>query len=159
MKEMQSEIAARSSRADLELTGASSSEGVLQPDAILPIQFFEGRRRSRAEHDPLRRLMFAVLIDALRSFQADLGAQQESRRREFAEAEFWLFRAACDEPFSFETVCSVLEIDAGRLRHGLSQWRARKLAGEAVPRMIRLSAVTPGKRVTARRRKGSSSGV
>jgi hypothetical protein len=155
MNEIQSDTAGRLSRADIELTGVRSSEGFLQPDAILPIQFFEGVRQSRAEQDPLRRLMFAVLIDALRCFRADLGAQQESKRREFAEAEFWLFRAACDEPFSFETVCSVLEIDAGRLRHGLSQWRARKLAGEAVPRMIRLSAVTPGKRVTARGRKGS----
>jgi hypothetical protein len=90
--------------------------------------------------------MFAILIDAVRCFQ-NIGMGSASRRRNFADAEFWLFRAT-DGPFSFETVCDTLEIDANRLRQGLLRWQTRKLAGERVPRMIRRTAVMPGKRLT-----------
>jgi hypothetical protein len=142
MNDTQSDIIAGPSSPDVKLTGASSrDEFPLQFDAILPIQFYEGLHRSRAELDPVRRLMLAILIDAVRCFQNN-GVASASRRRNFADAEFWLFRAT-DGPFSFETVCDTLEIDASRLRQGLLRWQTRKLAGEAAPRMIRRTAVNP----------------
>jgi len=133
---------------ELNLSASSADDFPMRSDILLPVQFHEDRRW-RAEFDPLRRLMFAVLLDAVRCFQIDAGAHQHSKRREFAEAESWLFGANREGPFSFETVCDVLDIDPDCFRRGLLQWRDRKLAGEAAAPVGRRNAVVLTNRVTA----------
>jgi hypothetical protein len=55
-----------------------------QAGAVLPMQF-HGDRRGTAITEPLRRLMVAMLVDAIRCFQTKVGARQPAKRREFAE--------------------------------------------------------------------------
>jgi len=112
---------------------------LVQPDVVLPVQFHD-LRRSNVQFDPIRRLMVAVLTNAVGCFQRYLGAQGRSRARLFEEAEEWLFRAGGDGLFSFENVCDALEIDMNRLRRSLLNWHARKLAGEAPRPVTRRSA-------------------
>jgi hypothetical protein len=73
--------------------------GLFQPDTLLPSQFFD-RVRRRSEHEGERRLMIAVLEDAV-----------EDPDRS------WLF--------SFQNICDVLDIDANYLRRGLHAWKER----------------------------------
>jgi hypothetical protein len=105
-------------------------ERLFQPYAIMPSQYFDPRP---GELSPEKRLMFAVLTDALRCYA--------SRGKTAAnEAEWWLFRTKGDQLFSFHNVCDALEIDPDHLRRGLLRWRDRRLAGED-PRMVRRAPV------------------
>src|SRR5271167_3159068 len=112
---------------------------LLEPDIMLPSQHFG----SRTKHlEPEKQLMFAVLTDAIRCFRMSSAGGQGPRRRLFADAEWWLFRAEGNGPFCVENICDALEIDPRRLRRGVLDWRDRELAGEA-SRMIRRPPVLP----------------
>jgi hypothetical protein len=87
---------------------------------LLPAHFY-GSRRGSAAVEPLKRLMMAVLADAIRCFQRGVRAKTLSKRREFRDANDWLFAANNDGPFSFETVCYVLGTDFGLFRKRLIQ--------------------------------------
>jgi hypothetical protein len=117
-------------------------------EAVLPLQFF-GARRGKAENEPLRRLLGAVLVEAVRSFQNSAGAKRPARLRDFAEAKSWLFSSEDDGPFSFSAVCEALEIDSQALRRGLLRWEEKKLSGEKAP-IIRRSASLTGWRMSPR---------
>jgi hypothetical protein len=88
------------------------------PDAILPDQYFD-RLAARASDVPEKRLMFAVLLDAVIQLQRRNTAGS-------AEAERWI-RGEDDEesPFSFHNVCEALGIEPGYLARGLLSWRTR----------------------------------
>jgi hypothetical protein len=79
--------------------------------------------------DPIEHLMFAILDDAIRCYQTNVGVQRPLARRALAETEEWLFGLPGHVPFSIESVCDVLQIDAPRLQRALRQWRDRKPAG------------------------------
>jgi hypothetical protein len=105
----------------------SASEG----ESILPSQFFEGRTKREAL-EPLNRLMLAILVDAVRCYQAGSEARTISRRRAFREAEEWLFTTKAYGPFSFERVCQVLDITPDYLRKGVRKWGAGTIRGVRV---------------------------
>jgi hypothetical protein len=117
-----------------------------EPQAVLPLQFY-GARRGSSEVEPLRRLMLAMLVDAVRCFQTKFEKRQPGVRQEFAEVRSWIFSDEDDGPFSFRTVCDALEIDAGALRKGLVRWAAQRLSG-AKPRMLRRTTLA-AKRISA----------
>ena len=99
--------------------------GVLAPDAMLPSQFFAGLRR-RTDLTGERRLMVAVLEDALHCFQKYVDSEDPKHRQLFAEAEEWI---QTDNPtwfFSFRNVCDTLDLDADYVREGLLKWRAAR---------------------------------
>jgi hypothetical protein len=54
-----------------------------QAGAVLPVQFHNARV-DNATAEPLRRLMVAILVDAIRCFQTKLALRQPARRQEFA---------------------------------------------------------------------------
>lgn len=116
------------------------------PQAILPLQFY-GVRRGTSELEPLRRLMVAMLADAVRCFQTKFDRRQPGKRQEFAEVQCWLFSDGGDGPFSFMAVCDALEIDPEIVRQGLLRWAAERLSGRK-PRMIRRSSLS-AKRISA----------
>lgn len=87
---------------------------ILENRNILPVHLLS-RRPDNARIEPLRRLALAVLLDALRVFQSNIG-RSRMNRREFDEAREWLLEACIEGPFSFENVCYLLDIDASRLR-------------------------------------------
>ena len=119
------------------------------PDTLLPDQYFD-RLAPRACDSPEKRLMFAVLLDAVIQLQ---------RRSSPAatEAEIWIRGEGGHEaPFSFANVCEALGLDAGYLARGLLAWRGGAAAGTRVPvRQLRTShrRVTP---VVRRRRRAAS---
>ncbi len=106
--------------------------GFLQPDAILPAQFFQSLR-TKGRFDGERRLMIAVLEDAVNCFMKQLHATEPKARQLFLDAEEWI--AAEDRTwfFAFENVCDTLDLDPEYVRQGLFKWRAaeRRRVGDA----------------------------
>ena len=126
---------------------------IFVPDAITPEQFYDMRRDDSAIA-PVKRLMMAVLEDALRCFQNNAEAKGVARKRLFAEAEQWLCGEVGDGPFSFETVCETLGIEPQFLRAGLKEWRAQQLAGISTRRLARRSPVVRSGKISAPTRRG-----
>jgi hypothetical protein len=118
-----------------------------EAEALLPLQFYSARREA-ATSQPLRRLMVAMLFDAVRCFQAKFEARQPARRQEFAEVRSWVFSDEESGPFSFRAVCDALEIDPKAIRRGLLQWQEKKLSGTEPRMMIRRSPGPLAKRIS-----------
>jgi hypothetical protein len=74
-----------------------------------------------------RRLLLAVLQDAVLCFQTYLFTQERHGRTLFREAEQWLGSRESDLLFSFESICEVLGIDAQYLRRRLDHWRQQQV--------------------------------
>jgi hypothetical protein len=105
--------------------------------AILPAQFYDKRSK---EYEPERRLMLALLTDALHCYQAGVASTTAERTGLFKEAERWLFNRRRNIPFAFEDVCGALEIDPAYVRSGLLRWRARRLINDRM-KLIRRTPV------------------
>lgn len=106
--------------------------GFLQPDAMLPTQFFQSLR-SKGRFDGERRLMIAVLEDAVNCFMKQLHATEPKARQLFLDAEEWI---TAEDPtwfFSFDNVCHTLDLSPDYVREGLFKWRAaeRRRVGDA----------------------------
>ena len=86
---------------------------------ILPCQFFGsmGGKSLCAE----QRLMLAVLVDAINVLQGWNRLNNARNRHAFAEAGQWVTTRGCGYPFSFDSVCDALNIDAEKLRQGLAR--------------------------------------
>jgi hypothetical protein len=98
--------------------------GLFQPDTLLPSQFFD-RVRRRTEHDAERRLMIAVLEDAVDVYRKQAAATEARGQQLFREAEEWIDDTDRTWLFSFENICDVLDLDADYLRRGLRAWKER----------------------------------
>jgi hypothetical protein len=97
------------------------SSDLLQPDTMLASQFFDALG-GRAQPEGERRLIVAVLADAVYCFQRNCTAEGPVKRALFREAKKWIISRNESWFFSFETVCQSLGIDANFLRRGLLAW-------------------------------------
>ena len=131
---------------------------IFVPDVITPEQFYDTRRDEGAMA-PVKRLMMAVLEDALRCFQNNSDAKSGPRKRLFAEAEQWLCGESNDGPFSFDTVCETLGIEPEFLRGGLREWRNQQLAGVSARRLARRSPVVRSGKISANSRRNGRNRV
>jgi hypothetical protein len=113
---------------DREFTAEERLAGLFQPDTLLPSQFFD-RVRRRSEHDAERRLMIAVLEDAVDVYRKQVGAKDPHAQQLFREAEDWIEDPDRTWLFSFQNICDVLDIDADYLRRGLHAWKERAHGG------------------------------
>ncbi|MFN8624939.1 MAG: hypothetical protein U0587_02980 [Candidatus Binatia bacterium] len=114
---------------------------LLQPDTLLPSQYFALVRR-KGGHEPERRLVAALLEDAVECYQKHLRARDPKARRLFLDAEEWICSEDRTWPFSFENVCDLLQINPEYLRRGLLAWTDRQLNGH--PRAKVLALKVPG---------------
>lgn len=104
-----------------------STTSILQPDVLLPVQYFESvHKKSRL--DPEHRLMLAILEDSVACFQKYVFAQRRRGKTLFAEAEGWIAEKDGDYIFSFENICEILGLNGEYLRQGLQFWKQRELA-------------------------------
>src|SRR5262249_8003547 len=138
----------------------SAIAGMLIPDAMTPGQFYDGIRADEASIRPIKRLMLAVLEDAMRCYQTYACTHNRAMRRLFVEAEAWLMDRNGHDPFGGVTICETLGIDPGCLREGLRRWRIQQMDGLNPRRLARRSPVTRIGRISAplrrRRRKSAT---
>jgi len=108
--------------------GAEEKMGSLfQPDTLLPAQYFDTVRR-KANSEPEKKLMLAILEDAVNCFQKYIFAHDGKGKAIFHKAEDWILEENGDRLFSFETVCDALGFNPSYVRQGLLRWKEMKLA-------------------------------
>jgi hypothetical protein len=113
-------------------------------DALMPSQWRDLQASSNGPNAGIKRLMLALLEISLRDAtgardstkanrkfrlspraRARADAQRSSRARTHAaDALAWIFDESADDlPFSFQNICSVLDIDPERMRARLTEQR------------------------------------
>lgn len=108
-----------------------------EPDILAPQQFLTSYRR-RVPVEPEKALMFAVLAEAVDTYQRFAFSQSPRGRALFREAEAWFWDEDEDCPFSFRSICGVFSLDAAFLRRGLLQWTAKRRHASAPRKRIRI---------------------
>lgn len=92
---------------------------LFEPDAVLPDQFY-AMFKNTPYREPERRLMVAILEDAVSCLSTDLRGCNFRQRKQYEEAKEWV---TTDEEsewiFSFRNICEVLGMDPDYLRRGL----------------------------------------
>jgi hypothetical protein len=142
------------------MTEESVHAQLMVPDILMPVQYYDGMRRDNPETQAVKRLMFAVLADAVRCFQTYADAQSRAGRLIFGETEWWILDRNSDGPFTFEAICEALGIEPDCLRNGLHQWRVQQFGGMNPRRLGRRANVrsegqiSSPQRAQPRRRKG-----
>jgi hypothetical protein len=101
--------------------------GLFQPDTLLPSQYFD-RFRRRSQLDGERRLMLAVLEDAVDMYRKHCGSLGRNRQL-FLDAEEWIDDDDRTWIFSFLNLCDVLDLDGDYLRRGLHALKAQVARG------------------------------
>jgi hypothetical protein len=129
---------------------------LFEPDTILPAQFYAMFKNSQYR-EPERRLMVAILEDAVSCLSTDPHRCNLRQRKQYEEAKHWV--STDDEGewiFSFRNICEVLGMDPGYLRRGLMRpatgGRLRgsntSVAARRTPRNLR--SVLPQKKIRIR---------
>jgi hypothetical protein len=97
-----------------------------EAETILSSQFFE-RVKVEPSTQPEKRLMLAVMEEAIGTFQKCLTGTTPRQRRLLREVEEWFASDDVTWLFSFQNICVALDLDADYLRLGLREWKARQL--------------------------------
>jgi hypothetical protein len=98
---------------------------LFEPDTLLPAQYFAAFAREGGLVRE-RRLMLAVLEDAVECYQKYALARDPRGRLLFEDACEWIQSGEREWPFSYENICEVLSLHPEYIRRGLSKWRQQK---------------------------------
>jgi hypothetical protein len=102
----------------IDLTTDEIFGSCVQPQSHSSAQYFDTLRR-RIFLEPEKRLMLAILEDAVECFQDNAFSQSERGRRIFKEAKKWIVERDREWVFSFENVCEALGLNPAYVRAGL----------------------------------------
>lgn len=94
---------------------AELPRGMTRLDLVLPSQYFSVPRKQEPEH----RLMMAVLHDAIDCLAKYRHGESRESLAMFHEAENWFLSRESEWPYSFESICGVLDLDADAVRKSL----------------------------------------
>ncbi len=119
------------------LTMEERVTSLFQPDTLLPDQFLDTFRR-KLHLEPEKKLMLAILEDAVACFQKYLTARDSKGKAQFRDTDEWIFRGGDSGVFSFDLVCETLGLEPNYLRRGLAQWKKQRLAQTAPAQVIAL---------------------
>ena len=98
----------------------------LEPDTLVPAQYFD-RVGSDSAFQPEKRLMLAVLEEAIATFQRHVMSDNRRSQRLVEEVEIWASGAEADWPFSFNNVCAALDLEPDYLREGMARWKTTEV--------------------------------
>lgn len=120
---------------------------MVEPDTMTPHQYFE-RLFTESTLVPEKRLMLAVLEDAIASFQRNfINTRNKHGQLEDCDVEAWLESDDMSWPFSFASICQALDMEPEYLRRGLLNWRERTAEAGTKGQVYRF----PFRRVNGRR--------
>lgn len=123
-----------------------TDRGFFEPDVLIADQFITARRR-RATLSSEKRLMLAVLENALDYYRKYIVATDRNGRALFTEAAEWFESTSNDDIFSFENITETLDINPGYFRRGVAAWRQRLL--DTHNRTVEAAAAEPTEMVQA----------
>jgi len=97
---------------------------LFQPDTLLSNQYFDNMHR-RTVLDPEKKLILAILEDAVDCFKENLFADGGRRKMLFDDAEQWIRADGGDWVFSFDHICEALGLSPAYVRQGLLRWQEK----------------------------------
>lgn len=100
----------------------------LEPRALMPAQFFTQRERRNAQSS-IRRLMYAILEDAVSVYTSEVRSSRQSRT--FQQTRRWIDSNDRQWVFSFLRICEALDLDPEYIRRGVRTRGAAAAAGRA----------------------------
>ena len=106
---------------DSLITDADSAGIWFGPGLLAELGFPQAYRRSELAL-PEKALMFAVLADAVKTYQQYVFSASRRRRSLFREVEEWFWKDETDHLFSFTVICEVLGFNPTSLQSGLLRW-------------------------------------
>lgn len=112
---------------------------ILEPDIFLPSQFYGSAGLSR-QLEGEKRLMIAVLKDAVECLDKYRGARNSVGRCQYQNAIEWVQDTGTDWLFSFTNICDLLGFDPEYLREVLLK-RENKYTRPARPKMMSLASM------------------
>jgi hypothetical protein len=101
------------------------SVSLFEPDILNEAAF---PRHAGSRITPERRLLIAILADAVDCYQKNLGARSARGRRLCREAERWILSDDQAWVFSFRNICDALGVDAEAMRKRARVWKTLQLA-------------------------------
>jgi hypothetical protein len=90
---------------------------LIASEIVLPAQYWDEVIDPRSE--PEKRLMVAVLEEAVTTLLNHSRCPSELDREVAAEARRWIASNDRSGPFTFATICDVLELEASRVRQAI----------------------------------------
>ena len=129
-------------------TGLSMEERVtslFQPDTLLPEQYLDTFRR-KLHLEPEKKLMLALLEDAIACYQKYLFARDSKGKALFEEAEGWVRQPGGGSVFAFDSVCELLGLNPDYLRRGMAEWKQAALTQRAPAKVYQLAPEPPKQR-------------
>ncbi|MGH7926761.1 MAG: hypothetical protein ACREQV_03090 [Candidatus Binatia bacterium] len=112
---------------------------ILEPDIFLPSQFYGSAGLSRKVEGE-KRLMIAVLKDAVECLDKYRGCRNSVGRSQYLSALEWVEDTSTDWLFSFSNICELLGFDPAYMRAVLLKRENRYIEPER-PRMLSLAAM------------------
>lgn len=99
------------------------------PDCVLvPEQFFSPPNHTPASRSGVKRLLLAVLQDAVACWFRYRHARSVRGQRLFRETQAWFWATDQNGLFAFERICEHLKLDPDYIRRGLVHWQASRPA-------------------------------
>ena len=111
---------------------------LFQPDTLLPEQYLDTFRR-KLHLEPEKKLMLAILEDAIACFQKYVFASDGKGKTLFREAETWVEEKGGESVFAFDSVCETLGFDPAYLRRGIREWKIQALAQYSQAKVVQLT--------------------
>src|SRR5262245_13395797 len=120
---------------------------LFEPNTLISekyLKIYQQAKPAEAE----KRLMFAVLAEALQTYQKFAFSRFACGQALFHKAETWFWKDERDGVFSFSSICEVFGLNAPFPTRGLLQWVKRR-ERRGSPRKIQLRArVRPARKPT-----------
>ena len=112
---------------------------LFQPDELAAHEYRRTWER-KTFLEPERRLVYAVLEDAVLCFQRFINATGRKEKQLYQDAEAWIFGPVDNGIFSFEFICEICGFDPDFLRMGLRKWSEQnRLSGASRKASAQLS--------------------
>jgi hypothetical protein len=112
---------------------------ILEPDIFLPSQFYGAAGLSR-KLEGEKRLMIAILKDAVECLEKYRGSRSVSGHIHYDNALEWVQDTSTDWLFSFTNICDLLGFDPDYLREVLLK-RENRYFKDDRPRVLTLAAM------------------
>jgi hypothetical protein len=113
---------------------------ILEPDVFLPSQFYGSAGLSR-KLEGEKRLMIAILKDAVECLEKYRGSRSLSGRIQYDNAIEWVQDTGREWLFSFTNICDLLGFDPEYLREALLK-RENRYVRDVRPRVLTLAALS-----------------
>ena len=108
-----------------------------EPDILASQRYLKSYRRATPA-EPEKALMFAILAEAVETYQRFAFSESPGKQRLFREAKAWFWGEEPGCLFSFQSICEVFGLDPAYLRRGLSKLTANPQRDKSWRKRIQL---------------------